>query len=228
MTNAQENYYLMLKSVSSFLAANSDVTSTMPVFDSIIQKLDGKINEIKDLDAERENMTSGIATDKKKERDELEKMLFKVSSITSLYGRLNNKQNLVEAYDLSSNDIYSFRDIQLLQVSQALINDVSPELDNMADYGMTQEILDSLINEREDFDKVVNTSDKKRAERKTATKSLKTLFREAREILENELDKVVDIFRDSEATFFDGYYNSRNIIDRGIRHKAQSDATVES
>ncbi|MGD8781966.1 MAG: hypothetical protein PVH88_23760 [Ignavibacteria bacterium] len=228
MTNPQENYYLMLKSVSSFLAVNSDVTSTMPVFDSIIQKLDGKINEIKELDAERVNMTSGMTTDKKKERDELEKILFKVSSITSLYGRLNNKQNLLEAYDLSSSDITLLRDIQLLQVSEALINDVSPEVDNMADYGMTQEILDLLTQEREDFDKAVNISDEKRAERKTATKSLKTLFREAREILENELDKVVDIFRDSEATFFDGYYNSRNIIDRGIRHEEQSDTAVES
>ncbi len=105
---------------------------------------------------------------------------------------------------------------------------ISVELVNMADYGMTKEMLDLLTKERDDFDKAVNISDEKRAERKTATKSLKTLFREARDILENELDKVVDIFKDSEPIFFDGYYNSRNIIDRGIRHRKQPDAEVEN
>lgn len=106
----------------------------------------------------------------------------------------------------------SYNDLVLrvkIIIEQALANKETL----VADYGMTEEQVTGLQN---DVDRLLEISGQPRiyqVKRSVATQELEGLFNQADNLLNNQLDKLISIFKNRDANFYNGYQKARILVD---------------
>lgn len=97
------------------------------------------------------------------------------------------------------------------------IKEVIAEAENNAavlkeNYGMTDAQIEDLKNDLNKFNELRGTPRAYVISSVQSTKELDTLFREATNIINNQLDKVMKIFKRRDPRFYNGYLASRVIV----------------
>lgn len=219
MNNQQENHLTMYDTVLVYLASRGDITSQLPVYAQEIALAHATRDRIWEVDAERDTIYKGFSSAKRRKRNELETILFKIAASVSYFGSANNEPDLTNGYDYNDSDIRGMRDQQIISAATILLNTARPKLTELAECGITAELLDGLEKERDDFAALVSGSGAAAAQGKAATANIKNLFKELRDIFENRLDKLADFMKADNPDFYAEYTAARRIIDRGIRHE---------
>ena len=81
------------------------------------------------------------------------------------------------------------------------------------EYGVTKEQVTDLQSDIDTFLEMNGMPRAYRIESSVATQDLTTLFTQATNVLENKLDKVMKIFKNKDANFYNGYVSARMVID---------------
>ncbi|MCF8259414.1 MAG: hypothetical protein K9J12_01455 [Melioribacteraceae bacterium] len=214
MTKEQNNYYRMVKAATAFLDSNTNTTSTLPIFAASVTELKEKTTELENIENARQTVKEGKSEIKAKEREELEKIVFKISSVFYMYGRMTGSKEITNVFDLNSSDLSRFREAELVRTAEVLHEETTKVSDQLADYNITTEMLTQLEKEKNDFVNAAGLSTTDSSQSVVYTAKVKEIISAIRDILENEIDKLVDFYKDGNPDFYNGYYNSRNIIDR--------------
>jgi hypothetical protein len=226
MNNKQENKLTMYDSVLSYLNSRTDMLNQMPALKTAVTDLHVIVNGIK----EKANETISSITGKADLKAELkEQLILKTAAIlgaVKAYARRKDDTVLKAKADVTRSQIKKQRDTELAIFCKGMFELVSPFAPALTDYGVTSEDIDEFEELVKKFDEATSDREAGVAQRKSATSELVTLFESADDLLEDELDALMEKFRQTDNQFFNAYQAARVIKDLGHRFEKQDDNGV--
>lgn len=137
-----------------------------------------------------------------------------VNDIVEVYAVINNDNNLAEKMAASASDLFKMKnDDMLRRVKQIIDSAIGLQEPLAADYGLNAEQVSDL---KADYDQFLVLNGQPREyqiKSSMATQSLEDLFSEANNLLANQLDNLIKIFKRRDANFYYGYLKARMVVD---------------
>ena len=151
----------------------------------------------------------------------------KICNIVYAYAIGTGDIILKKQMDISKSRFLKLADAEKAEMAQMILNVVSPMIESLSDYKISQDDLDQLQQHTQNFRSVMNIPKMNINLVSEAIVELKLEVRKAINILKI-LDHLMLHFENDEREFFDLYFKARNILDYGHRHKKTSKANIES
>jgi len=222
MNKTQENKRTMYESILSLLTVNATKTATVPAFAvseaafrSIVARIEAKSQQYN-------NATAGKVKAKQDAEAKLIAATLAMAAALFAYGRKQKDAEMKAKADISETALRSMRDTELITQSNAILALVNSNLQALADYGVTQAVASEFQAKIASFTAALGSRESSVAERVGARTSLGDLFKQADELLAEELDQLVELLRASEPQFHTEYFAARVVKDLGTRHRAQA------
>jgi hypothetical protein len=223
MRTKQTNDVTMFKTVDDYLDSYNAVWNTMAAFVTADQSLKDKIAAI-DTAAQEQEAPSGAADAKEAARDDLEDVVFLISEALGVLAHQSNDHDLQALTDISPTLLDKFPADELINRAALVLERANARKTELATLQVTQANLDELAQALNNFSNLKNQPRTASVERSVRTQSLESLIREAKGILRDELDRLVNLFSRSNPEFVAGYRNARVIVDRAATHKTTKPA----
>nr|WP_319999668.1 hypothetical protein [uncultured Draconibacterium sp.] len=137
-----------------------------------------------------------------------------LNDIVEAYALVTGNEKLRLQMSAGYSDLNRMRNADFIPAIKAIIQAVEDNIEVLtAEYGATREQVEGL---KADFDGFLGINGQPRAYKVAsveATKNLEMLFDEADAILNDRLDKVINIFKRRDPGFYNGYLAARVIVD---------------
>ena len=137
-----------------------------------------------------------------------------LNDIVEAYALVTGNEKLRLQMSAGYSDLNRMRNADFIPAIKAIIQAVEDNIEVLtAEYGATREQVEGL---KADFDAFLAINGQPRAYKVAsveATKNLEMLFDEADAILNDRLDKVINIFKRRDPGFYNGYLAARVIVD---------------
>ena len=226
MEKVQENkmsmYLAVHKVVNSYVEAWKDLLA----FQNLINEYDGVLNNIKAFRLVQEKKITGLTKNKRDARSNAVKKCLAVAGAFYSYAVFIGDNDLADRVSYSMYDFNRCRDTIVRDRLELVHNTVQEYIEDMPDYGVTQEDLDELEALTEKYAETCEDPRHAITDRSRATKQLKDLFKNADSILKMRLDKMIVQFKENRPDFWQHFKNARKIVNLG--HRKRKKATAES
>jgi hypothetical protein len=213
MNAKQESKLNMYHAVIAHCDAFPAIVATVPAFGTsytsfkaIVSSLDATVQ----LEAQ---VITGIATDKKIVRDTLCQQAADIAAVVYAYATTVANNELAEEVNFSVSDLKRLRDDQTAPTCKNIHDAANDNLAALATYGITAGMLTTFNTLITNYTSKVPATRNAVALRKTYAASIKTLFKQADNLLKKVLDKLAVQFKAANLEFHDTYFNNRIIID---------------
>ena len=213
MTKSEENINSMFKAVSSLLAANQAKIDTLPALANSVSNFNQKLGDIQNKDAEYTHLTSGKTNMKNSAEEDMIEALLPIASAVNVYAKINGKADLKENSKVTVSDLRRLRDSELLIKAQYLHDIAQTNIADLANFGVAEANLTNLQSLIDTYKSSIEVKDTSFAEKSAARESLSKLFDDANEILKEEIDMLMELFRTSDSDFYNSYKSARVIRD---------------
>lgn len=218
MEKKQTNRVTMFKTVAGYLGENNSVWSAMGPFATAAGQLQGKIDAIDEAAQKQETPTTGAAADKAFARDSLEDALFLACEALGVMAATSNDNDLLALTAVSPSSLHRFTDEELTNRAATVLEKTNTQKTSLAALHVTQANIDELSQALQNFKAAKEKPRQTTAGRAAETSSLPSLIRDANDILRNQIDRLVNLFRRSNPKFVAGYKSARVIVDRAATH----------
>lgn len=192
---------------------NAAIVATIPAFQNAFNDFKAKIVEIIAADRQQNIDLTGITADKA----QLKKTLCERASIIAgaifAFASTNSNNELKQQMNVSLSKLLKTSDNQLAARCRNIHDTGAANLDVLKDYGINAAKLTAL---QTDIDEYAAAAPKPRAvrtQRKTATGSLRELFKQADQMLEERMDPLIGLLKETNPDFAATYANAREIDD---------------
>jgi hypothetical protein len=213
MTQAQINRGQMIDAVITFMNKNTAKWSTI----AIIGMLMSKLNELFEAITEHKEAQNSAKVFIHKNKNEQKRIVADKADILNdtlaAYADIEENAELEYKADKSSSDLYKLRNEDFKTVITETITLLEGNLNNMADYGMTEPQITDLKTSFDNFLVMNGQPRQYRISSKVATESLKELFSKSSKLLDTKLDKLMKRYKNSDPNFYKGYLAARVIVD---------------
>lgn len=169
--------------------------------------------------------TTGAAVDKASARDGLESVLFLTSEALGVFATTGNDNDIVALTDLTPSTLHKFGDEELANRATTVLETVNAKKTDLAAYHVTQAKIDELTHALQVFKTSKQKPRQVVAGRTAETQSLASLIRDARGLLRNKIDRLVNTFQLSDPKFVAAYRSARVIVDRPATHASPKPPT---
>lgn len=218
MTSNQSNKYSMYAAAAKVLNDNSGKTATIAAFAASYGRFDGLLNQIRDKDKERLGKTSGRVAAKDEAEDALVMATIIVSSALTALARAKGNVQLKEAAHVAESHLRHVRMNEQINIAKLTYDLGKANEKDLADYGITPTMLEDLKSRIAAYDAAMRDVASGMAERTGAKTAVSDLFVQADEVLKEEVDPMMQLFRVREPEFYNDYRAARVIKDIGVRH----------
>ncbi len=212
------NRVTMFKTVAAVLDQNNSIWSGMAPLATAVQAFKAKVTAIDAAAQKQETPVSGAVDEKAGARDALEDVLFLTCEALGALGHTSNDNELMALTDLTPSGLDKLGDEALANRATTILARANAMKSELATLQVTQANLDELDQALQDFQASKAKPRTAVAERVAQTESLPSLVREGSDILGNQIDPLVNLFRRSNADFVAGYRSARVIVDRAGSH----------
>jgi hypothetical protein len=223
MDTSQANQVTMFKTVSAFLADNNPVWSGMAPLVAAVAQFNNRIAAI-DVAAQKQQAPTGAVNNKEAARDALEDVLFLTCEALAVLGHTQNDHDLLALTAVSPSTLQRLTDEELSRRAATILPQATNRRAELATMQVTPANLDELDQAIQNFDATKASPRTATATRMAQTESLSALIREARGMLRDQIDRLVNLFRRSNSDFVAGYRGARAIVDRAATHKTKKPA----
>jgi hypothetical protein len=224
MQNYQENKLRMYKTVSACLEAHAALVTSVPSFDKMRLEFAGLIARIGETDMLIRGATDGKTAHKRDTREALMAALLPVASVLALYAHEAGMQDVKAAADHSETAFRAFRELELLNRATDIMRSADDRAEAIEAYGVTAAMRDSLRKGIADYEAAIDGREAGGVTRMSARAALSRLFEEADTLLNESMDRQMEIFRATQPGFYEEYFNARSIKLLGIRHRRPEEA----
>ncbi len=219
MNRTQINRVTMFKTVAGVLDQNSSVWNGMAPAAAAVQQFKQKIAAIDAAAQKQETPVSGAVGDKAAARDELEDVLFLTCEALGVLAHTTGDHELEALVDLTPHALDKMGDEGLSNRATTVIARANTKKTELATMQVTQANLDELQEALQTYQSAKAKPRTAVVERMVQTETLPTLVREAGNILRDQIDKLVNLFRRSNPEFVAAYRSARVVIDRAAGHR---------
>ncbi|MCX6292039.1 MAG: carboxypeptidase-like regulatory domain-containing protein [Bacteroidetes bacterium] len=157
--------------------------------------------------------TTGYSQDKTNRKLTMADLAMIVKGTLQAFATDKNDSALYENVNFSVTDIVNSRATLAEARCQKICDAASANLASMANYGLTQAMIDGLTTAIKKFDVLIAMPRDVRSTIATATQDIKKLVKANQEILKKKLDKLMGLFEETAPAFYSNYFNNRKIVD---------------
>ena len=223
MNNVQTNRVTMYKTTIAVLDENNGIWNPMAPFAEAVTRLKNKVSAI-DTAAQKQETPTGATLDKAGARDALEDVLFLACEALGVLAHTSNDQDLVALTDITRSGIDKLDVEGLSNRATLVLAQANARKTELATLQVTQANIDELSQALQDYNEMKAGPRQATVERMVQTESLSSLFREANNILRNEIDPMVNLFSRTQPLFVSNYQAARVIVDRAATRSAAKGA----
>jgi len=181
--------------------------------------LEGKLDEINDIEMIQETDTSGNAIAKEAFKLKMGQEAFIVCKALQVFARDTNNPVLLNEIDFEISALTVGKDTTCEDRGNLIWNRGNANALALAPYGITPLMLTSLKNRIKDFHDSLGKPKAAIGVTGAATIDMDRAFGELDTVL-TDLDGMIDLLRFSSATFWEGYQIARKRDDTGVRHQS--------
>ncbi len=176
----------------------------------------GAIDEIRAQELKQSTATTGVTANKRKSRDAMCRAAAVVGGALAAYADTQQDHELFVLVDYSVADLMHLPEEACVNKCTAILNAGTENLAAVkATKHLAQSDLDDLQAKIDDFKAALERPRQTKAETKSATDQMPVSFDNGDGILERQLDRLMERFRDSNPDFYAEYKLARLIVDRG-------------
>lgn len=214
MEQQQINRLEMLEDTNTFLDAHATVYSAVPIITKYKNDLVKLITGIKTAAKKQDASQVFIGKSKKELKRIISEKMDILDDMAEAYAEDLNHAELISKVSNSMSDYNKLANVDFeIKVKNVLEVIENEDLTEMANYGLTQELIDDV---KLQFDEFEEKSGKPRAYRiasRVATQDLDGLFKEVT-VVTQRLDKVMKRFKRSNTSFYNGYEAARIVMNK--------------
>jgi hypothetical protein len=191
-----------------------------PAFMKSVEQLSGNITNIVHAAQQQSGtITKGATAEKSSAFDGLVQQTVKTAKVLYVHAFRTNNLMLIPKVNINKSMLYKGYVMDAVIIAKNIAEEATAHAVELQQYGIGEAERTALAEAIVQCELLVNKPIETRDEHKFYTGSLKQLFAAADSTLYDELDQLIDLFRDSAPEFFTRYKFSRNIIDPASRKK---------
>lgn len=219
----QTNRIRMFTAVIAVLEQFQAVWSSMAPFAAAFQRFKDKVQAVNAAAQKQETVTAGSSQERENARDALEDVLFLVCEALGVLAHQSSHSELLALTNVSPSGLRQLNDLELANLATEIKAQTVSRVAELATLHVTAENLTELDEAMADFNEAKSAPRAATANRVAQTEALSLLIREASDVLLNELDRMVNLFRRSHPEFVAAYRAARVVVDRTGNRRAKAE-----
>lgn len=202
----------MLGATSAYLDENVKVFSAVPIIVTYKNDLTNVSNELKAAAQAQDAAQVFIGRSKDELKRALSEKLDILDDTVEAYAEDTGNRELLAVVSNTMSDYYMLPYEAFETKAKNVIETIEKHVGEMADYGITQEMIDDIKLQFAEFQEQSGKPRAYQVASRIATQDLEGLFKEATTVTE-KLDKVMKRFKRTNPSFYNGYLAARTIVD---------------
>ena len=211
MNKIQEDTLNMYEATSDVLHNHELIWTANVPFSDAVDDLDANIDAIGNLRDQQEVDTTGVTDDKDLKRVTLEGQTYTIASATVFYASVTNNRDLLKKVNFTRSQLDKARDNELPGMSKQVHQAAAANAAALLPYGITAIMIAALNTAIEEFVDYISKPRAAKSETSAATEQLPKVYTDTDKVLEERLDKGMEIFK-SSTDFYTQYFNARIIV----------------
>ena len=203
----------MFLNTQEALDSNSTLWSSIPVMLSTKNSFDELIQRIGDVNEKTVSNSKAVTADKTVTLNNLAAKAVTLSGILQAYAAVTGNVKLAGKVALTKTDIERVRETDVEALITPVIEEARKELANLADYGLTEDMIVETETTLDDFKALIGQPRTVRNQAFAAMTLMEELFDAANDLIKNQLDKLMIRFKFSDTEFYSEYERARTIVD---------------
>jgi len=214
MNQRQMNSKHMLDASLSYLNDKSAIWQSIAKIGEVKNQLDAISLDIDNAADEQEQSQVTIGKIKLTLKHTICEKADILNDVVEVFALMNGKQKLGDKMGDSATDLLKMKNEDMLRRVKQIIKAASENQEVLtADYGLTAEQITDLQADCDQFLELNGQPREYQIKSSMATKSLEDLISEANNLLSNQLDNLIKIFKRRNASFYNGYLKARMVVD---------------
>ncbi|MDX2305284.1 MAG: hypothetical protein NW226_20915 [Microscillaceae bacterium] len=219
MTTNQENKFTMYQAVIRYLSTHETMLNALPHFTESFAQFKELVGRVEENKKNQETQITGITKQKNEWREDLIDLASEVAGKVKVYATFFKNAVLKQEIAYSESTLRKTAHNVLKDRAQIIHDKAKENLAQLAEYRVTQELLDKLAEAIQKFSEAMPSTRVSQIGKKGTTLNLRKTFAEIDVLLKERLDGLMQMLRKEEAQFYTGYTNARIIIDLRARGK---------
>lgn len=215
MDNQLENKLSMYEKVQAMLTLRATDTAPVAMVTTVKNDFSTIVTKILQSAAITNTDITGYTVLKQNKRNELTKILLKVSASHTAWASVNAKPQEAEKTDLTPAMVNTLRDNDLYTYAAQVYTIANAQATALAPYALTPAEIALLNTRNAEFLAVIQEPRVRINERSAEFENLNRLFAQADDLLTTKLDPLMRIFQQGNPTLYDAYTNARGIDGTG-------------
>jgi len=218
MNKQDENKLVTMKALLTYLKQNKSIWKNSEPMAAAVADLENLIGLIETVRKSTDMDQSGLVIEKKSIRGNVVNKTFEL--VSQIYAMASKTKNnvLMAKIGFSKSELDGQRDGELASTCKTAIDLARENLEGLVTYDVTAaglETLDSLIVK---YEKSLPTPRLSVTERKANNEKMKGLFRDSKDILNDQIKRLMTRYQEPNPDFYAGYLNASMVVDYGTRH----------
>lgn len=221
MNKTQENKLTMYETVVMVLQNHEGTVAGVAPLARAKQEVSELLQRIKDKGRSKREATAGKTEAKEAARAALVRSVLQAASGLYSFGRRAPNAEAAAIADVNESRLRRMRDTELASRATSIHARCTEHLAALADYGIVAATLADLNGKIEAYASALAGREAGVAVRVGATAELSALFRQMDDLLRDELDRLVELARETNPPFYREYFAARVVKELGVRHEAR-------
>ncbi|HEX3010131.1 MAG TPA: hypothetical protein VHO90_21195 [Bacteroidales bacterium] len=221
MRKSSNNKLMMYWAVIEILLKFKQLWESIVGFKAAYDEFVGAVGKVQDTSVLADAKTGKITGQKNATLKGYVAHLFRMTSLLSVLATNKGDAQLKSQVDYSRDELEGMRPPELHAVAKLVATLLTTHKTALVDLGLKADDItrvDAIVSSLESVASATRNAINKR---KAAGARVNPLMTAAGDILKNKLDGLVEQFNETEPIFYDEYWNSRDIVDYGIRHEEE-------
>nr|WP_294862410.1 hypothetical protein [uncultured Fluviicola sp.] len=214
----------MFGSVHAVLTANQAIWSNVPAFASAVSQFETILGILDRKLSEQSVALTGVTREKQEQLNRLSEEMILAHNALYLYGKETASVILQERNRTNKSELFRLTIGRAKVHGNDLKNDLLAYGSELEAYGITQTFITELIAKIDGLPELIESSRIALLRRKGATKAIDEAESKLTEILRDQIDRMLLVFKTGYPQFVSDYQDARTSIPNGARERDDGNA----
>jgi hypothetical protein len=214
----------MFGSVHTVLTANQAIWSSVPAFGSAVNLFENKLTILDTKLSEQSVAMTGVTREKQEQLNRLSEKMILAHNALYLYGKETASIILQERNRTSQSELLRLTIGRAKVHGNDLKNDLAAFGSALEAYGITQTFVSDLIAQIDGLPELIESSRIALLHRKGATRAIDEVEAKLTEILRDQMDRMILVFKSDHPQFVSDYQDARALINH--RNGERDDGSI--
>ncbi len=212
----------MYQAVRRVIQSNSTSWNGLVAFENAVTRFSQKVTELENLAYKKSKALLGMKSKRDQKREKIaEQTLYLSNALYAYASKIQDEKLKADVHYSPSELNYSPLPV-FLRLVNGIINTANDNFNELADYGVDQNMIDDLTLAHMEFIEISNLPRQAIVSRKVMTQQITNTVNDIDEVLKSQLDMLIVLLRKDDPTFVMTYEGARTIIDTPATRRSKA------